>query len=90
MSEKPHRTEGEPVDRLTRLTAAMTDALEAHPEYRGDEKCIVFLQDNERGGIQLHGYDTDSEAMADLLYHLTKVFEANGKKLLIAPLGGEG
>lgn len=84
------RTE-QPHDRLTRLCDAMTDALDAHPE-RGDEKCIVFLQSetDQRGGLQLHGYENDTEAMADLLFHLRAIFRANGKDMLIAPLGGDG
>lgn len=81
------RTVGEPHDRLTRLCAAMTDALDAHPE-RGDEKCIVFLQNTDRGGIQLHGYDDDTEAMTDLLMHLRAIFKANGKDLQIHRLKG--
>lgn len=81
------RTVGEPHDRLTRLCDAMTDALDAHPE-RGKEKCIVFLQDEKRGGLQLHGYDDDTEAMADLLVHLQVIFRAAGKKLIFAPLRG--
>lgn len=72
-SEQPH-------DRLTRLCAAMTDALEAHGE-RGDEKCIVFLQDEERGGFQLHGYEDDTDAIVDLFVHLKALFAANGKTL---------
>jgi hypothetical protein len=83
------RTE-EPHDRLTRLCAAMTDALDAHPERRVGDKCIVFLDDGFRGGLQLHGYDQDSEAMADLFIHLRALFEANGKTLLFAPLRGDG
>lgn len=75
----------DPHDRLTRLCAAMTAALEAHPE-RGDEKCIVLLQDGERGGLHLYGYDDDAEAIADLLVQLRAIFQANGKQLLIAPL----
>jgi hypothetical protein len=88
MAEQPTRTEGEPHDRLTRLCAAMTDALEAHPE-RGDEKCIVFLQSeaDQRGGLQLHGYDDDAEALADLFMHLKAMFEAQGKTLMFAPIG---
>lgn len=81
-----HRTT-EPHDRLTRLCGAMTDALDAHPE-RGDEKCIVFLQDAERGGLQLHGYEDDADAMADLFLHLKAIFESNGKTLMFAPLAG--
>jgi hypothetical protein len=84
-----HRTEGEPYDRLTRLCAAMTDALEANPE-RGDEKCIVFLQDGQRGGLQLHGYDDEGEAIVDLFVHLRAILRANGQELLMAPLGGDG
>ena len=83
--EKPTRTE-EPHDRLTRLCAAMTDALEAHAE-RGDEKCIIFLQDRERGGLQLHGYEDDTEAMVDLLMHMRAIFRASGKELHIVPMG---
>lgn len=78
----------EPHDRLTRLCAAMTDALDAHPE-RGDEKCIVFLQDSERGGIQLHGYQDDTDAMVDLFLHLRAIFRANGKDLQLHALNQE-
>lgn len=85
MAELPHRSY-EPHDRLTRLCAAMTDALDSHPE-RGEEKAIVFLQDGERGGLQLHGYDDDTDAMVDLFVHLKALFEANGKTLMFAPLG---
>jgi hypothetical protein len=79
----------EPHDRLTRLCAAMTDALDAHPE-RGDEKCIVFLDSKTdmRGGLQLHGYDDDMEAMTDLFMHLRAIFRANGRDLMFAPLHG--
>jgi hypothetical protein len=80
-----NRTE-DPHDRLTRLCSAMTEALDAHPE-RGEEKCIVFLQDSKRGGLQMHGYEDDTEAIADLFVHLQAIFEANGKQLLFAPLG---
>jgi hypothetical protein len=81
----------EPHDRLTRLCAAMTETLDAHPE-RGNEKCIVFLQEHggegARGGLTLHGYENDVEAMADLFMHLRAIFAANGKTLMLAPLHG--
>lgn len=78
----------EPHDRLTRLCAAMTDALDAHPE-RGDEKCVVFLQSeaDQRGGLQLHGYDDDTEAIVDLFMHLRAIFASNGQELVLAGLG---
>lgn len=78
----------EPFDRLTRLCAAMVEAMEANPEWRGDEKCVVFMHDEEMSGVVLHGYDNDIEAMADVFVHMKRVFQANGKDLLFAPLRG--
>jgi hypothetical protein len=83
------RSEGEPNDRLTRLCAVMTDALDATPR-SGNEKVIVFIKDGDRGGLELHGYDDDVEAMTDLMVHLKALFEANGKQFAIHTLGGEG
>lgn len=65
----------------------MTDALMANDESTGDEKVIIFLQDSERGGIQLYGYDDESEALADLFIHMKAIFEASGKQLQIHTLG---
>lgn len=86
MNEKPFRTEGEPHSRLTRICDAMTTTLDEHPESGPDVKCMVFLNDKDRAGIVLHGYEDDVEAMADLLGHLKAIFEANGQQLLIAPM----
>jgi hypothetical protein len=80
------RTEDEPHDRLTRICAAMTDAMDACPETQQGDKAIVFLDDGRHGGIQLHGYNNDVDAMADLLMHLTALFKANGKELQIIPI----
>lgn len=77
-----------PTDRLTRLCAAMTEALDAHPEH-GEEKCIVFLQDKEAGGLQLHGYDDDTDAIVDLFLHLRALFRSNGQQLKILNDRGE-
>jgi hypothetical protein len=76
----------EPHDRLTRLCDVMTTAMEADPEHGPDVKCIVFLDDGKRGGLQLHNYEDDTDAMVDLLMHLRAIFRSNGKELLIAPL----
>lgn len=87
MSLNARRTEGEPHDRLTKLCAEMTDVLDAKGGDAADVKCIVFLNDADRAGLQIHGYEDDTEAMADLLVHLKAIFEANGKTLMFAPLG---
>ena len=81
---------GQPHDRLTRLCAVMTDALDADPEFRG-EKCIVFLtsEADRRSGLQLHGYDDDAEALTHLILHMQAIFEANGSKLMVVPIGGD-
>ena len=65
----------------------MTNALDNDPEMTDDVKCIVFLQDGDRGGIQLHGYEDDTDAMADLLWHLRAIFRANGRDLHLVPMG---
>ena len=65
----------------------MTQAMENHPEYQGKDKAVIMLDDGTRGGIVLSGYESDVDAMADLLMHLKAIFEANGKTLIIAPLG---
>lgn len=84
---RPQCSEGKPVDRLTRMCDAMTAAMDAHPEYREGDKAIIMLDDGARGGIVLHGYDDDTAAMVDLFCHLKAIFEANGKTLMLMPLG---
>ena len=86
----PKRTEGEPHDRLTRICDKMTNTLRAHPEASDDVRCVVFLQDGERGGLVINGYDDDSDAVVDVLMHLRAILRANGKDLTIAPFPGRG
>ena len=50
----------------------------------------MFLDDGRRGGIALHGYDNDADAMADLLVHLRALFRANGKEMTIVPINEIG
>ena len=68
-----------PVDRLTGLCAEMTVPLD-RPENE-DVKAIVFLHDPTRGGIVLHGYDDEVEAMAELFVHVKAVFNSIGKDI---------
>lgn len=79
MSREQRTTE--PHDRLTRICAAMTDALESHPEARGTEKCAIFLDDDGRGGLILHGWDDDTDALVHLFMHFRAIMRANGKDL---------
>lgn len=77
----------EPHDRLTRLCAVMTEALEADPEHGPDIKCIVFLDNGQRGGLQLYNYEDDTDAIVDLMLHLRAIFRSNGKDLMLVPMG---
>jgi hypothetical protein len=81
------RRTGEPHDRLTELCAVMTDALDAALAPGEEPKCIVFLDDGDRGGIQLYGYEDDADAIVDLLVHLRAIFRANGQELQVHALG---
>ena len=81
------RTENDPHDPLTALTVPMLRAL--REQLGGSEvKAMIFLDDTEagRGGLVLDGYDSDADAMVNLIMHLKAIFEANGKTLVIAPL----
>jgi hypothetical protein len=86
------RSVGQPHDRLTRITDRLLTAVAADPEYQEGDKCIVFMHDDGRAGIGLHGYDEDNDidAMADLLIHIKAIFEANGKTLMVMPVGRDG
>jgi hypothetical protein len=68
-----------PIDRLTGLCAEMTPVLD-RPE-NADVRAIVFLNDEQCGGIQVHGYDDMSTAMAELFIHMRAMFRSMGKDL---------
>jgi hypothetical protein len=85
MSLDAERSE-EPTDRLTRLCDAMAKTLEEHAEYREGDRCMILINDEERGGLVMHGYEDDETAISELLTHLKAIFEVNGMTLMIAPL----
>jgi len=84
------RTEGEPHDRLTRIANRVGIQVELDPEWRVGGKAIVLLNDGNRAGVGLFGYDSDTEAMADMLIHIRGILRAHGKDLQVHPMrGGE-
>jgi len=89
MSEEPTRSYDEPHDRLTGLCAVMTEALDAQPN-TDDVRCVVFLSDDERGGLVTHGYGEGEEeqlqAWLDVFSHLRALMRANGKDLALVPV----
>jgi hypothetical protein len=80
----------QPQDRLTRICDDMTKVFDHHPEHIDGDKCMVFLDDGHRGGIVLHGYDDQVEAMTDLLMHMKAMFKSAGKNFDIVFLDPEG
>lgn len=83
------RSEGEPFDRLTRMADAITEALEAHPEFDENDRVIVMLVNSEtkQAGLELSGYDEDADAMGDMFQHLRAIVRAGGGDLQIHQLG---
>lgn len=82
----------EPSDRLTRLCDTMVTALEADSEYQEGDQVVIFISRSTgatqmHGGTVLHGYDEDTDAMGHVFAHLEALFEANGMKLMVAPIG---
>ena len=76
----------EPVDRMTRICDAMTKTFDAHSEVEDSDRCILFIENDERGGIVLHGYEDQYEAIIALLIHLRAIFRANGQELQLIPI----
>lgn len=79
---QPQRS-GQPLERMTRLCAVMVDALEAHPEYDDSIRCAITVTDGEQGGMVILGYDTDMQAVHEVLKHLRAMAAMNGIKLML-------
>lgn len=84
MALEPIKGADEPMDRLTRMADAMIKAMEVHPEYDEDDKCIVLVDDADRGGIALHGYASVESAIVDLMNHLQALLYSVGRKMELA------
>lgn len=73
------RTGDQPMDRLTELASQMTPIL--HRPENEDIKAIVFLKAGDRGGIQVHGYDDQNDAVVDLFGYLRTIVRSMGRDL---------
>ena len=71
----------EPSTRLTHLCDEMQRPLER--DENRDVKAIVMLQDGDMGGIIMTGYDDGYEGISDLFVHLSAMFQAHGKRLML-------
>lgn len=73
-----------PFDRLTTLCSEMTKVLD--DDDNKDVRAVIMIDDGERGGIQIHGYDGDNatgEAVTDLILHLRSILRLMGKDLVV-------
>lgn len=75
------RRTNEPHDRLTHLCDEMVQPL--NRDENADVKAVVMLQDGDKGGIVMHGYEDATEGMTDLFIHLGAIFESQGKQLML-------
>lgn len=69
------RSEGAPIDRLTRIIDAMATTMENHPEFE-DDRCVIFLtvSGSERGGMVVVGYEHERDAVGDVVSHMKALF----------------
>lgn len=76
-----------PQDRLTRICDDMITTFNKNPEKRENDRAIVFLIDEIKGGIGIAGYDNDGDALIDLIIHLRAIFRARGQDIHFVPVG---
>ena len=76
-----------PQDRLTRICDDMIATFNTNAEKRENDRAIVFLVDEIKGGIGLAGYEDDTEALLDLIIHLRAIFRARGQDIHFVPVG---
>jgi hypothetical protein len=80
------RVEGKPVDLLGDLAQQMLGPLES--PWGPKARAVVFLEREGMCMTALEGWDSDLDAMVAVFAHMSAVFEANGKKLMLFPVVG--
>lgn len=80
-----HRQEDEPFDDLTNVCNEMVKVLEA--KTGEDVKGIILLDAEKRGGLVLHGYDDETEALASILRHAEAIAQSVGLNLQVHTVG---
>ncbi len=85
----PIRSEGAPVDRLTRMCERLTSAMEADPEYLPADRAVIMISSvrgdgKYDGGLVTTGYDSDVRAIVDVIEHVKALWESvTGHKLML-------
>lgn len=72
----------QPIDRLGRIAAAMSDVAKAHPERHDADRWIVLMVNPEGSGMsQIEGYDGMVQVIADMVEHLQAIAETGGVRI---------
>lgn len=71
--------------RLSRITEAMMEATDAHPE-RGEEKFIIFITAGDTMGMATFGYDDLADTTADMILHMTGLMRTVGCDIRFVPM----
>jgi hypothetical protein len=87
----PKVTYNEPHDRLTELAQKLIQLMESDPAYDGI-RAVFMLEDDEEGGIGVHGIDDMREAGAIALHHSRRLLEHTGvdMHIFVPPEIGQG
>jgi len=82
----------QPHDRMTRICDRLIEGFESDYEKLDEDKMIIFISDDHRSGIVIHGFEGDNpdeatgEAIGALFVHMQAMFAAVGKQLTSGPI----
>ena len=89
MADRPENIDA----RLESIADAVCATIGAHMAMDEDVHAVLILTDAYGGGLVAHDYDSEWDAVPDLLGHLQAIYQANGRTFGVLPLTrpkGEG
>lgn len=81
------RTTEAPDDRLGEIAGLLTETFDLLSPETDEVKMILMLTATPAHMVVLSNYGDDFEAANDMIRHLAAVFEANGRRLMVVPIG---
>lgn len=81
--------EAVPMDRLTRLANKMLELLKQEAD-TDNVQAMILLSDEHNGGGAISGYETNEEALADMIIHFKALAEATGVPVRIGEYPPDG
>ena len=70
-----------PDEPLGHLAKSMTDLV---PD--GTHAIVMLRDEDDRAMLHLSGFETEGDAITEIVVHLKAIFEANGQDLVIVPM----